>query len=198
MHHTGTPALPGSSPAPAEGGRVLPVEHPLLSVCIPVYNCERFIGAAIESVLAQTRQDFELVILNNCSTDRTAEVIRRYDDPRIHFAANCASIGCPMLREEAYVGARLDAQLDEQAQRFMSDRSRNRYDAGARGLALSSIFDWYGKDFSRGWKGYKSLEQWLARYADQLADRPEERAAIRAGKQPVSFLDYDWRLNDAR
>lgn len=122
----------------------------------------------------------------------------RYDDPRIHFAANCASIGCPMLREEAYVAARLDAQLDEQAQRFMADRSRNRYDAAAGRLALSPIFDWYGKDFSRGWKGYQSLDQWLARYADQLADRPEDRAAIRAGKLPVSFFDYDWRLNDTK
>lgn len=122
----------------------------------------------------------------------------RYDDPRIHFAANCASIGCPMLREEAYVGARLEAQLDEQAQRFMADRSRNRYDAATRGLALSSIFDWYGKDFARGWKGYTSLDQWLARYAEQLADRPDERAAIRAGGLPLRFLDYDWRLNDAK
>ena len=122
----------------------------------------------------------------------------RYDDPRIHFAANCASIGCPMLREEAYVGARLGAQLDEQALRFMSDRSRNRYDAATRTLALSPIFDWYGKDFARGWKGYTSLGQWLAKYADQLADRPEERAAIRAGNLPVTFLDYDWRLNDAK
>ena len=103
-----------------------------------------------------------------------------------------------MLREEAYVAARLDAQLDEQALRFMTDRSRNRYDAAAGRLALSPIFDWYGKDFSRGWKGYQSLDQWLARYADQLADRPEERAAIRAGKLPMSFLDYDWRLNDTK
>jgi len=122
----------------------------------------------------------------------------RYDDPRIHFAANCASIGCPMLREEAYVGARLDAQLDEQALRFMSDRSRNRYEASARSLALSAMFDWYGKDFARGWKGYTSLGQWLARYADRLADDPEQRAAIRGGKLPVTFVDYDWRLNDAK
>lgn len=122
----------------------------------------------------------------------------RYEDPRIHFAVNCASIGCPMLREEAFVAARIDAQLDEQALRFMSDRSRNRFDASTRGLALSSIFDWYGKDFARGWKGYTSLDQWLAHHADQLTDRPEVRAMIRAGNLPVSFLDYDWRLNDAK
>jgi hypothetical protein len=122
----------------------------------------------------------------------------RFEDPRIHFAVNCASVSCPMLREEAFVASRIDTQLDEQALRFMSDRTRNRFDTTTRGLALSSIFDWYGKDFSRGWKGYKSLDQWLGRYADQLADLPEDRAAIRAGNLPMSFLDYDWRLNDAR
>lgn len=122
----------------------------------------------------------------------------RFDDPRIHFAVNCASIGCPMLREEAYVGARLDAQLDEQALRFMSDRSRNRYDPGSRRIELSSIFDWYGKDFARGWKGIDSLDKWLAKYAEALADKPPDRAAIRAGGLPVAFLDYDWRLNDAK
>ena len=46
----------------------------------------------------------------------------RFDDPRVHFAVNCASIGCPALREEAFVAERLDAQLEQQVQRFMSDR----------------------------------------------------------------------------
>ena len=55
-----------------------------------------------------------------------------YDEPRVHFALNCASVGCPMLREEAYVGARLEAQLEDQARRFLSDRSRNRYDPSSR------------------------------------------------------------------
>ena len=121
-----------------------------------------------------------------------------YDDPRIHFAVNCASIGCPMLREEAYVAARLDAQLEEQTARFLSDRSRNRYDPASAKLLISKIFDWYGKDFSRGWKGTDSVPQFLARYADRLADTPRERDRIRAQEVPVAFLDYDWALNEAR
>ena len=121
-----------------------------------------------------------------------------YDDPRIHFAVNCASIGCPMLREEAYVAARLDAQLEEQTARFLSDRSRNRYDPASAKLLVSKIFDWYGKDFSRGWKGTDSVPQFLARYADRLADTPGERERIRAQEVPVAFLDYDWALNEAR
>ena len=58
-----------------------------------------------------------------------------YDDPRVHFAVNCASIGCPALREEAFVAARLDAQMDEQTLRFMSDRTRNRFNAQRGRLA---------------------------------------------------------------
>ena len=120
----------------------------------------------------------------------------RYDDPRIHFAVNCASVGCPMLREEAFVAERLDTQLDEQAARFMADRSRNRYAAGK--LEVSRIFDWYGKDFALGHKGVASLQDFMARHADLLADSPADRERIRGKAAPLSFLEYDWKLNDAR
>ena len=119
----------------------------------------------------------------------------RYDDPRVHFAVNCASIGCPPLREEAFTADRLEAQLDEQALRFMSDRSRNRYDAARGKLEVSKIFDWFGEDFRLGHRGITSLAAFLARYADQLADAPADRALIRAQKAELDFLDYDWKLN---
>lgn len=119
----------------------------------------------------------------------------RYDDPRVHFAVNCASIGCPALREEAFVAERLDAQLDEQAQRFLGDRSRNRFRNGR--LEVSRIFDWFGEDWRLGHRGITSLPMYLARYADQLADAPADRARIRAQQAEIGFLDYDWSLNDA-
>lgn len=122
----------------------------------------------------------------------------RFDDFRVHFAVNCASIGCPALREEAFVAERLDMQLDDMAQRFMSDRSRNRYNAERRRLEVSKIFDWFGEDWTLGHRGVSSLQQFLARHADRLADGPADRERIRAGGVPVDFLDYDWRLNDAR
>ena len=122
----------------------------------------------------------------------------RYDDPRIHFAVNCASIGCPMLREEAYVGERLEAQLEEQSRRFMGDRKRNRYNAATGKLELSKIFDWYGDDFKLGHKGVTSLAAFAARHAELLADAPAERERIRARTVEIAFLDYDWKLNDAR
>jgi Protein of unknown function, DUF547 len=121
-----------------------------------------------------------------------------YDDPRVHFAVNCASIGCPALREEAFVAARLDAQMDEQTLRFMSDRTRNRYNAQRGRLELSKIFDWYGEDFRLGHRGIASLPAFAARYADQLADAPADRDRIRAGSVDIAFNDYDWALNDVR
>jgi hypothetical protein len=121
----------------------------------------------------------------------------RYDDPRIHFAVNCASIGCPPLREEAFVAPRLDAQLDEQAKRFLSDRSRNRWNAQTQKLEVSKIFDWYGEDFRLGHHGITSATAYFARYADQLADAAADRERIRKQAAGVAYLDYDWKLNDA-
>lgn len=112
-----------------------------------------------------------------------------YDDARVHFAVNCASIGCPMLREEAYVAGRLDRQLEEQTRRFLSDRSRNRYANGR--LEVSKIFDWFKEDF--GARG-----KFFSRFAAELADAPEGRQSVAEGKAPLAFLDYDWALNDAR
>jgi hypothetical protein len=121
----------------------------------------------------------------------------RFDDPRVHFAVNCASIGCPALREEAFVAERLDAQLDEQATRFMSDRTRNRYNAQRGRLEVSKIFDWFGEDFRLGHRGIGSLPAFLARYAEVLADAPADRERVRAQQVPVAFLEYDWKLNAA-
>lgn len=119
-----------------------------------------------------------------------------FDEPRVHFAVNCASVGCPMLREEAYVGVKLEVQLEEQTRRFLSDRSRNRF-AGGR-LEVSKIFEWYRRDFASGHRGTASVERFLAGYADLLADRPEDRSAVREAAARVVAMDYDWTLNDAR
>src|SRR6185503_15940325 len=99
-------------------------------------------------------------------------------------------------RNEDFAPERLEAQLADAMRRFMSDRTRNRYNAATGKLEASKIFDWYGKDFEKGHKGFSSVKQTLSRYADQLAEKPEDRAAVRAQKPEVAFLDYDWGLND--
>jgi hypothetical protein len=128
-----------------------------------------------------------------------------YDEPRVHYALNCASIACPMLREEAYVAERLDAQLEEQARRFLSDRSRNRYDAVRGVLEVSKIFDWYKSDWASGYRGIganaqpiASLPQYFARYAGLLADDRAGQKLIAEQRTEIRYLDYDWALNDIR
>jgi hypothetical protein len=121
-----------------------------------------------------------------------------YDDPRVHMAVNCASIGCPALRPEAYTPDKLDAQLDDQVARFLADKTRNRYNPGRQALEVSKIFDWYGKDFARGYRGIGSLPDFFAGFAAQLADKPQDQAVVRERKAKIRFLDYDWALNDRK
>ncbi|MDE2307171.1 MAG: DUF547 domain-containing protein [Xanthomonadaceae bacterium] len=117
----------------------------------------------------------------------------RYDDPRIHFALNCASIGCPMLQPSAYDGAQLGRQLDAAVAGFLGDSSRNRYDPATGALEVSRIFDWYADDFSRGPAG--SVKGFLAAHAASLSDDPAIRQRLRAQSLALRFLPYDWRLN---
>lgn len=117
----------------------------------------------------------------------------RYNEPRIHFAVNCASIGCPALRNTAYRGSTLAAQINAATNDFLRDRSRNRLKGST--LEISSIFKWYRGDFEKGWRGTKSLNQFLALYAHALGLNKGQQAALRSGKMKVSFLPYDWRLN---
>ncbi|MFM2398130.1 MAG: hypothetical protein RL341_287 [Pseudomonadota bacterium] len=119
-----------------------------------------------------------------------------FNEPRIHFVVNCASIGCPALRNDAITADKLESQLEDSTKKFLADRSRNRIADG--NVQISKIFDWYGKDFAKGWKGYTSLNQFLAKYADALTENAADRQALAEGKLKTSFLDYDWGLNLAR
>jgi Protein of unknown function, DUF547 len=116
-----------------------------------------------------------------------------YNDPRVHAAVNCASIGCPALRNEAFTAARLEAQLDDGMSRFLGDRTRNRVN-GAR-LEVNAIFKWFKEDFEKGHKGFSKVEDVFAKFALQLSDKPEEQARLRDKTLPVTHLDYDWSLN---
>jgi len=120
----------------------------------------------------------------------------RYNDPRIHFAVNCASIGCPALRTEAYRGDVLNQQLQEQAELFLSDRTRNRWQNGA--LKVSSIFKWYRSDFEKGWQGHTSLAAFLASFKGTLDLSDAQTASLKRGDSDIEFLEYDWRLNILR
>lgn len=107
-------------------------------------------------------------------------------EPRIHYAVVCAAIGCPPLRNEAFVGSRLNEQLDEQARKFLATPSKNYVDAKDGSLHLSPIFQWYGADFgATEAEMVAAIKQHLPpAAADALADQPK-----------ISYTFYDWELN---
>lgn len=113
-----------------------------------------------------------------------------YQEPRVHFALNCASIGCPALRAEAYSGTRLEQQLNDAQQHFLADRSRNRLKGES--LQVSSIFKWYREDFELNGQ---DLAAYLATQANSLSLTPTQRQQLLDGQIEIEFLDYDWRLN---
>ena len=114
----------------------------------------------------------------------------QFDEPRLHFAIVCGARGCPPLRAEAYVAARLEQQLDEQARLFLGTASKNRADLKARVLYLSPIFKWFAEDFSRG---HGSAAKFVAPYFGDDAKKEIEK-----GDFTLRYTDYDWSLNDAK
>lgn len=100
----------------------------------------------------------------------------QYDEPRIHFAVNCAAASCPPLRDGAYTAEGLEDQLEEQTRAFLRDPAYTTVSTG--GLTVSKIFEWYGADFS-------SVPAFIADYRDDVPPSAE-----------VSFAEYDWSLND--
>jgi len=116
------------------------------------------------------------------------DIIReRFSEPRIHFALVCAAIGCPALRAEAYEGARLNAQLEADTRRFVTDPAKNRFDVTLRRVHLSEIFNWYESDFERDGGG---VAEFVARYVT-----PEVSAMLEKGEFDLDYLPYDWGLN---
>ena len=122
-----------------------------------------------------------------------------FRDPRIHFAINCASVGCPPLAAEPYRPGALDRQLDLAARRYLASPQGLQVADGT--LSVSRILEWYGEDFT-------------ATFAPEAAGKPDRverairavivrfgpRAAAALARQAVriSFLEYDWSLNDVK
>ena len=116
------------------------------------------------------------------------KILRKLGEPRIHFAIVCASIGCPRLLDRAYTAESLESQLAENTRDFFARRRNFQADLADRQIRVSSILDWFGKDF--GATPRKGLAG-LAKYMPDEATRK-----LVAGETfSVSYLDYDWSLN---
>lgn len=74
------------------------VQHPTVTVFIPVYNRERYVGAAIDSILAQTFSDYEILLIDDGSTDRGLDIMQAYTDPRVRVFCNEKNLGQPRTR----------------------------------------------------------------------------------------------------
>ena len=117
------------------------------------------------------------------------DVLRaRYEEPRIHFALVCAAMGCPPLRREPYVGARLDAQLDDQGRTFLADRPKNRFEAAEQVLHLSPIFKWFREDFT-------TEGRTVAGFVRPFLPEDDARR-LSPGSVRIRYTDYDWSLNE--
>ncbi len=109
----------------------------------------------------------------------------KYKDARIHFALVCGAVSCPALRSEAYVGSRLNVQLDDQGKQFLADPTRNQYNDKENTLYLSQIFNWFAKDFTRNGDLISYLKKFLP---IAMTGRVTELTHIK-------YLNYDWSLN---
>lgn len=110
-------------------------------------------------------------------------ILRKMNEPRIHFAINCASISCPKLMNEAFTAAKINEQLDRATKEFINS---DKNDISASNPKLSSIFDWYQKDFKVNGK------QNVIGYINQYA-----KTKINTGAN-ITYKDYNWNLNEQK
>ena len=117
-------------------------------------------------------------------------IIRKdFREPRIHFALVCAALGCPPLRSEAYTGAALDAQLEDQGRIFLLESpAKNHVDVAARTVHVSLIFNLYREDFGGS---SASVGSFIAHW---YPEGPERRL-LASGDFTVKETPYDWSLN---
>ena len=109
------------------------------------------------------------------------DIIRKLNDPRIHFAINCAALSCPDLRKEAYRANKLNAQLQNQVNLTLSNSSKGfKSINGNKEARVSKVMDWFGEDFNAG-----NINKWLQTFKKQVVN----------DNTKISFFDYDWSLN---
>jgi len=107
------------------------------------------------------------------------QILRKMDDPRIHFGINCASFSCPTLLNEAFTAEKVNAQLDALAIKFINDPKRNTITSEK--IVISKIFSWFSKDFKKD----GSLIDYLNLYSEvKINDKARK-----------SFMTYNWNLN---
>tara|TARA_R110002073_G_scaffold221808_6_gene382018 strand:+ start:6231 stop:6935 length:705 start_codon:yes stop_codon:yes gene_type:complete len=120
--------------------------------------------------------DGKLISLNQIEHD----ILRKMNEPRIHFAIVCASVSCPKLQNTAFEPSKIEEQLTNATKEFLADSSKN--NISQESIKISKIFDWFSKDFTQD----GSLINFLNQYS-------EVTISPSAKKQ---FKNYNWALNE--
>ena len=107
-----------------------------------------------------------------------------FEEPKIHFAIVCASIGCPPLASTAYIPKTLNSQLQSSMEIFLADKSKNKYDSSINTLFVSKIFDWFSGDFTKN----SSLISFIK--SGMKIEIPEDAK--------IKYTDYNWNLNEKK
>jgi len=152
-------------------------------------------GKIIGHLLGKTVWDKEFITINNHNYSLNGiehKILRKMDEPRIHFAIVCASISCPELLNEAYEADKIDAQLESQAIIFLNDESRNQFAIENRKASISEIFNWFGEDFGKD-------DEEILIYASKFLPVSIQTDINQSVQQwEVSFKDYNWNLNEIK
>ncbi len=125
--------------------------------------------------------------------DIEQDIIRpRYHEPRIHFALVCAAMGCPPLRSEAYTGAKLDEQLDDQARTFLlHSPTKNRVDVATKTVYLSPIFIGF-RDYNKDFGGSDAA---IGKFIARFYPAGPEKTLLESGDFKTEKTGYSWKLN---
>lgn len=129
------------------------------------------------------------------------EILRvEFSEPRIHVAIVCASIGCPPLRNEAYVGERIEEQLADQSRKFLADPAKFTIDRELNRVSVSPIFSWFGKDFAGVYNvdgsvtGHGRTDDAVIDYIRRNVSE-DDAAYLLSASYRLDRQDYDWSLN---
>ncbi|MEW5975777.1 MAG: DUF547 domain-containing protein [Acidobacteriota bacterium] len=127
---------------------------------------------------------------------------KEFAEPRIHMALVCAGKGCPPLRQEPYVGSRLEEQFADQARKFLSQPEKFRIDRLQNRVYLSPLFEWFGGDFVARYGGQEKAREGRNAAENAVLNflaahlEPDDRRYLTQADYQVVYLDYDWSLNE--